>query len=54
MAFTKNSAGATFANSKLLHFFGLGSDRAEAVVLEEVVRVVLFTVGRGIFLNFNP
>jgi hypothetical protein len=37
MAFSRHSSGDTFANSKLLQFFGLASDRAESVVLEEVV-----------------
>lgn len=37
MAFSRNSVGDTFSNSKLLQFFGLASDRAEEVELEEVV-----------------
>ena len=37
MAFSRDSAGGTFANSKLLQFFGLPSDRAESVILDQVV-----------------
>lgn len=37
MAFSSNTSGNTFANSKLLQFIGHPSNRADSLVLREVV-----------------